>query len=96
MRLLAHRLGHQCNGEPYDTPAIAQKAYRLACAAVMACAEEISATECRRGLVRLLDALDYGYALEITDARHDRQLLWLSDDQAPLITAYTGWMRELQ
>ena len=95
MRLIAHRYGHQCNGEPYDTPAIAQKAYRLAIAAYMPSAEQVSETECKKGVVRMLDTLDYGYALEITDYRHDRQLFWLCEDQAPIITAYTGWMREL-
>ena len=42
MRLIVHRLGHVCNGDAYDTAAIARKAYRLAAGPFLRDAEEVS------------------------------------------------------
>lgn len=96
MQLIAHRQTYQCNGIVYDAPAIAQKAYRLAVASYLSEAEEVSKHECRFGVVRMLDTIDYGYALDIRDDRADQQQFWLSTDHASIIDAYTSWMRTLQ
>ena len=96
MNLVARRAGHWCNGTPYDNACIAAKAWRLAGGPVLREAEEISAHDCPHGRVRLSHAADYGYALEIVDARHDIDELWISGVHDEMIQSYLAWVKALR
>lgn len=93
MRLIARRAGYWCNGIPYDSTNIAGKALRLAAGPVLREAEEISAHQGTHGRVRLAHAPDYGYTLEIVDARHDTEEVWVSDSHDEMIESCLVWVR---
>ena len=95
MRLIVHRLGHVCNGDAYDTAAIARKAYRLASGPLVRDAETVSEHDFRHGAVILRDNPDHGYLPSICDARIDADELWGSWDLDEMIERYTGWVRTL-
>lgn len=95
MRLLAHRHAHRCNGESYDTVAIARKAFRLASQPLLREAELISQHECRGGGVTLSDNPDHGLLLAIHDDASDADELWCSPGLDEVIEHYKGWVRRL-